>query len=259
MLSLLIWWFGISLETFILLRAFSAKLFGTYPFFYTYIFTVWIFDFPLYFLYTHRADAALYNKYYWIAQFVSLMTGYGILLEIFKHVLALYPGAEKLARTAVVAAFALIVSFVTIYAFLAPARSAAETATQRTATGLERDLRAVQAIFLFILLAAIFYYGIRIGRNMKGMVFGYGIYVATSLMALAVRAYPRLPVHAAWNAIQPFCYDVSLFVWLIALWSYAPTPVSAGPRLETDYEAVAATTRAALEATREYLAKGVRS
>jgi hypothetical protein len=54
---------------------------------------------------------------------------------------------------------------------------------------LERDLRTVQAMFLFGLLGVISYCGIAIGKNMKGMILAYGLYIATSLVSLAVRSY----------------------------------------------------------------------
>jgi hypothetical protein len=91
------------------------------------------------------------------------------------------------------------------------------------------------------------------------MIFGYGLFIATSLADLALRSYPGPGAHAIWDAIQPFSYDVSLTIWMIALWSYHPNPVpDLSMRLETDYDAFATRTRHAMDGMRSYLARAAR-
>jgi len=128
----------------------------------------------------------------------------------------------------------------------------------RTDVELERDLRSVQAMFLFGLLGVISYYRIAIGKNMKGMILAYGLYIATSLASLAVRSY-AYSFDAAWNTIEPFSYLVSVSIWLTALWSYHPSPVPAlAIRLETDYEDLVSRTQTMMGAVRSHFAKAAR-
>jgi len=195
-----------------------------------------------------------YYKWYWPLQLATLVTGYGILLEILNHVLAPYPGADRFARISGLVAFGVIFCFAVIAPIVFPRLSTG------TVIEFERDLRSVQALFIFGLLALIFYYGIPIGRNMKGMVLGYGVYIVSSLVSLAVRAYAGHSFATIWRVAQPLSYDASLVIWLVALWSYCPNPVpDPSIHLEEDYEALASRTKIVIGMIRTYIGKAARA
>lgn len=241
MLHSVIWWLGIGLAFCVLLGGYRAKLLFKYPFFYTYAACVFIASILLYFLYHSQLTVASYDDCYWGAEFLTLVAGYGILLEIFNHVLGPYPGAVKFARTTGIAAFGVIVCFAWLYPTVFPRWSPG------TVIEFERDLRTVQALFLGGLLLVVSYYRIAISRNMKGMIAGYGLYIATSLMSLALRSYAGMAFDAFWKITQPVSYDLSLLIWLVALRSYSPTPVAdSGIGLDADYQELAARTRSAV-------------
>jgi len=243
---------GIAVQVLLLLRSAWSHLLTKYYFFYTYIVSVILGSALLMTLLLRMP--ALYAKGYWAVQFVTLVAGYGILLEIMNHVLTPYPGAERFARTAGVFAFFVIFLFAMIAPFIKSQWAPV------VVIEFERDLRSVQSLFLCVLLGVIFYYGIPIGRNMKGMILGYGLYIVTSLMTLAVRAYAGPSFSAAWKVIQPFSFDVSLVIWLVALWSYCANP-EPDPNipLEQDYEALASRTRGVIDIIRTHLRKAARA
>ena len=113
---------------------------------------------------------------------------------------------------------------------------------------LERDLRGVQSVFLFGILAVVFHYGISMGRNMKGMILGYGLYVGSSLITLATQSYAvtyaGTSFYEIWKIVQPLSWNVSLVIWTFALWSFYPNPAPKPTiRLEEDYEVFASKTR----------------
>ena len=252
MLLSVIGWAGDALAAAILVRAFRAKLLRKYPFFYTYIAAVLIAENALPIVY--YAAAASYKNWYWTMNFATLLLGCGIVLEIFNHVLGSYPGASRFARSAGYVVF----SIVFCYAVISPSLMAPWTPAG-TNIELERDLRAVQAIFLFGLLGVISYYGIKIGKNMKGMTMGYGLFIGTSLMALALRSYAGPSFQTVWAFIQPFSFVTCLSVWTIALWSYEPNPApNPTIRLEADYEMLAANTKEMLVTLRSYFGKAAR-
>jgi len=251
-LSLAIWWVGICLESIILLRGISGKTISKYPFFFAYIACSLAGNVVLYAV--SIFDPSAYTAFYWPVQSITLLLGCGILLEIFKHVLSDYPGAEKFAVTSGLITVGAVICFAVIYPLVA------RSATAGTAVELERDLRTVQAIFLVVILAITFYYGIRLGWDMKGMILGYGLYVQTSLLTLAVRAYagPTF-VSQAWKVLQPLSYDVSVLIWALALWSHYEKPVSSiSVRIDTDYETLALSTKSAIGAMRSHLEKAAR-
>jgi len=243
---------GVVVEFGLLFRGLRVRLFSRYYFFYTYITSVMLASALMAGVILKMPT--LYHQWYWALQLATLVTGYGILLEILNHILSPYPGAERFARFSGLIAFGSVFCFAVIAPFFMPRWSPG------TLTEFERDLRFVQALFISVLLAVIFYYGIPIGKNMKGMVLGYGVYIATSLMSLAFRSYAATRFGVVWRVGQPLSYDTSLVIWLVALWSYCPNPVpDPNIHLEEDYEALAARTRSVIGAIRTYLGKAARA
>lgn len=254
MLSLLIWRAGILLEGLLLFRGLSGRMSSKYPYFFIYIACALVDDIADY---THYCLSgwASYAKWCWIGEFLALVVGCGIILEIFRCVLSPYPGAERFARIAGFSVFVAIAGFALIYPLMMPAWSRAGTMYE-----LARDLRTVQAIFLVGLFGVIRYYGIAIGKNMRGIILGYGLYIGAALVGAAVRSYAGVPLPATWNVItQQASYFVAVLIWTAALWSYHPNPVpDPSVRLEEDYEVFAARTRATLGAMRIHLVKAAR-
>jgi hypothetical protein len=245
---------GLLLELLLLGRGWQARLIRRYYFFYAYIGSVIFFTVAMIAVKVNWTAPTVYQRWYWPLQLATLVTGYGILLEILNHVLAPYPGAERFARFAGVGAFGAVFCFALLAPLVAPFWSPG------TVIEFERDLRSVQAIFLCGLLGIIFFYGIGIGRNMKGMIMGYGLYIFTSLVSLAIRSYAGMPFNSIWMRVQPLSFDVCLITWLIALWSYCPNPIP-DPKihLEEDYGALVARTKSVIGAVRAYIGKAARA
>jgi hypothetical protein len=238
MLSLIIWRVAILLEALLLFRGFRAKLLGKYSTFYAYVLVMFLADgllYPLYF-----ASSKSYDKWSWYGGFIILFVGCGVVLEIFRHVFSPYPGAEKLARIGGLGIIGAIICFAIVYPIWAPSVSVARATFLR----VQRDFLFAQAVLLLGLLQIISYYGISMGRNLKGMILGYGQCVGTTLITIALRSYAGLRFQPAWSLIQQVSYLAALAIWLVALWSYcadSPPEGTIGP--EADYEALAARTR----------------
>jgi hypothetical protein len=252
MLTLVFWWSAIILEFVILLRGFQQKTLAKYPFFYLYIASLLFSDGPLFLVYLTHPLA--YPKWNWNAGFINIILGCGILLEIFRHVLTPYPGAERFARISTIIIFVVIFSFGVGYLIFAP-----NTFESRLLSRLERDLLAVQAVFLTSLIAVICYYGIAMGRNVQGMVVGYGLCIGTTLMMLAMRSFTGQQLNSVWILVQPFTYVVCLAIWSGALWRSQPDPgPSADSALESDYESVVELTKSAMGTMRSHLERAAR-
>jgi hypothetical protein len=242
---------GLLLRSLIFLRGYQSRMLRTYAWFYSYMLSVLAADATLYFVWlAHPND---YLRTYWLVQFATLAFGSGVILEIFRHVLAAYPGAERFARAVCLITFAIIFVSGLFYPRATP------SGMQAASIELERDVRAAQIVFFIAIMAVIFYYGIPLGKNMRGMMSGYGLYLGTSLATLAVRAYVGREFDSVWRVVQPLSLDISLLIWLFALWGYHPNPVPVRDiRLESDYEALATLTRIRINALRSYLGRSVR-
>ncbi len=252
MTSQILWWSGPALEFLILLRAVRGRFITKYPFFYSYVFCVLIIDCisnPF-----HRVDPSLYGVWYWSTQFLTLIVGYGIILEISNHALEAYPGAERCSRYLVIALFAIIFGYVALQGLLSTHWSPAATNAE-----LERDLRVVQALLLVSILFVVSYFRIALGRNLKGIILGYGLFLGTSVIILAFQSYAGKSFQAIWSVSQPFSYLASLAFWTAALWSYQPNPEPDVPStLEADYKVLAMKTKGMLHLVRSSLGKAAR-
>ena len=252
MVTVAIWWAGILLEGMILYRGLRNRLVSKYPFFYLYIASVLLADTSLYFV--RMASPELYSRWNWFAALLNLILGYGIILEVFRHVLTPYPGVEKLARNVGLGIFGMIVCFAIGYPLVAQGTSQAGSTVQ-----LERDFWAVQAMLLFGVLAVVSHYRLAIGANLKGIISGYGLCLAATLMAFSLRSYIGTSFRTISNFIAPFSVLIALAIWVIALWSSRPDPVSKpSVHLEADYKALVLRTKSMMGTMRSYLAKAVR-
>ena len=241
---------GLLLQLGILVQGLREKLLARYSFFYAYVFCT--FAATALALVLWRVALASFQRSYWILQFATLLIGCGIILEIFRHVLSPYRGAEKFAMATGLFIFGAVFCFAIVYRLIVPSPG-------RTLFELERNVRTVQAVLLFGILVVVSYYNVPLGKNIKGIVAGYGLYIVTSLSTLAIRAYAGPGFNNAWNVIQPVSFDVSLAIWLIALWSYQPNPAPGTTvPLEEDYEMLARRTRRALASMRSHLTKAAR-
>jgi hypothetical protein len=254
MLNLLVWRLGLALELVILLRAVGTKTLTKFPYFYAYLFCV--FCVSTWLSVPYLASSAAYYKWYWPTQFATLVAGCGVILDIVRHMFACYPGAARVARLACLGIFGATFCYVGLRVTLRPEIVRPVTVTVE----LERDLRVIQVLLLATVLAIVSYYGIEIGRNVKGLVVGFGTYVSTSLIALALRAFLGARFNAGWELLQSGAYLFALSVWMVALWSYVPQPVPANlMRIQGDYDALAGATREALQSLRSYFRRTARS
>jgi len=245
MVWLSVWVVGLLIRLVGLFRGLRAEILGRYRFFYVYLFSTLVADLITFTLW--RVNQASYQSSYWILQFITLLIGCGIVLEIFRHVLSPYRGAEKFATAVGLSTFGAIFCFAIAYRLVV-------SSPDQAFFELERNVRTVQALFLSGILGVVSYYRIPIGKNLKGMISGYGLYIVTSLFTLAVRAYAGPRFNSSWSVIQPLSFDVSLGIWLVALWSSHPNPApDPAIPLESDYEALAARTRRALVSMRSNL------
>jgi hypothetical protein len=126
-----------------------------------------------------------------------------------------------------------------------------------TALEIERALRAVQAAAILSLVTLFLLYSIPFGRNLRGILLGYGLFIGERVICLA---FVTQQEHNFWFYAYSASYIAALSLWLGHLWSYQPSPEPrVGVQLENDYQWVAAQTQRRLQDMRGYVRKGVRS
>jgi len=252
MFSLSIWTIGIVLELALLIRGASQGLLRRYPIFYSYISFVLVNDIVFFAL---RVSPRTYLYYYWIAEFFGLMLGCLVFFEFYRIALRTFPGTARMARALLFVLFLLamiktIVTTVNVPQWWWNARPAE----------VEGVLRVCQVLAILSLLVLLLFYTIPVGKNLRGILLGYGIFVSWSVVCLALVAAGVTKLNTLWSYTYSFSYLISLFVWTVHLWSYAPNPIpDRAIPLEQEYQRIAAATQRRLHDARGYLAKAVGS
>jgi hypothetical protein len=249
MLSQAIWWSCSVLEVLLLIRAVSGRLISRYPVFYGYIF--FVFSQSILRSLVYRWGGKLYNPVYWTTEFLGFVMGCWVVLEIYRVALAAYPGTAKMARQ--VLAFLFVLAAAKAIAAL---WSDPHLLLETTPLQMERALRTVQAIAIVALVTVFAVYSIPFGRNLRGILLGYGLFIGQRVICLT---FIPPQGHHFWFYAYSASYAVSLSLWLGYLWSYQPSAVPMGSlELEQDYQRTAAVTRRRLQAAGGYLRKAVR-
>lgn len=253
LLTFFLWWGGIALEFVLLMRAAKKRLYSFYPTFYTYLSWILMVSIISFFVYTLRGN--LYRAFYWHTEFVTILLAYGLLLEIYRNALRNYAGACRFAR----AALFVILGAVVVKVLFRALRSGFQPFAM-TSEDLERNLRMVQAVLIFVLAGVLLYYAIPIGRNLKGLLVGYGLFVSASVIDLALTwQLQREIFRQLWQYFYSGAYFLALMIWCLTLWSYQPNPEpKIQPLIEEDYGVLAESTKRALAAARGYLLRAVR-
>jgi len=247
------WWTGNALEAILLYRALRGRFFRKYFVFYAYLSYVLIEQLVAFGVYVFTP--AFYPKFYWSMQFVSITIGYCVIWEIFRQVFGPYPGAAKVTRNLLAAILVLVLCKV----FLNAPYHWQLDALSRNADELERYLRVVQASLLVAIIALVAYYAISLGKNVKGMILGYGVFIGLTVMQLAIGSYFGRSFRPVWKHLAWVSYSAALITWCATLWSYHPNPQPiADGGLERDYEILSTRTARLLGQIRSGVVRTIR-
>jgi hypothetical protein len=251
MLSQFIWSASIALEILLLARGLQQKIVSRYPVFYSYIAFVLVEEVAS-FLTQGNKLAYLYT--YWTTEFVGVLLGCGIVFEIYRIGLAAYPGTARMAR----ALLAVLFAIASVKTLITLANYPGWWLTAKPVE-IESAIRIVQGVAIVSLIALFLFYSIPFGRNLRGILLGYGLFVSWSIVCLTVAAVSN-KAETVWSFTYSGSYLVTLGLWAVHLWSYRASPVpQRAVRIELEYQRVAAATHRRLREARGYLAKAVGS
>jgi len=253
MLSQAIWIAAVALEALLLICSFRHGLIRRYPYFYSYIGFVLAQDAVRMFVYARHPG--IYPQVYWSTQLLGLIFGCGVLWEIYRGALSPFPGARRIARNVLaIVVFVLLMKATLSHGLLT------QKQTILTTLDVERDLRLVQAMFLAALVSVFAFYTLSLGRNLRSLVFGYGIFLATSVVNLALRGQLGDRFQLTWQFLQPTLYIFVLVVWSFGMWRYSPIEIpKTALRITGDYERLVSSTRIRLRELKSQVNKGIRA
>jgi hypothetical protein len=251
-LTQIIWWAGNAVQGLLLYRALRGHFFTKYPVFYTYLSYVMAEQLFRYYYFVFRP--AQFSKAYWSSQFVSVSVGYCVVWEIFRQALSAYPGAARLAKTCLSTILLIVLAKVALNAMTGPLRPVGADDAD-----LEKYLRIVQAALLVTIAGLVAYYAIPLGRNVKGMLFGYGTFIGLMVMQLALHGHLSPRFAPIWQWLAGLSYWAAMVTWCATLWSYHPNPRPVrAVRIESDYRQLSAQTGRILAAARASVGRAMR-
>jgi hypothetical protein len=233
---MVIWWLCILVEALLLVRGIQQRLVRQFPIFYMYILFVFVEELLRFFVYRWYPNH--YFNVYWTTQFLSLVIGSAVIFEIYRIGLRSFPGTARMTR------FILLIVFGAIFAkALANPSESLFYWFANSSLELERNLRIAQALAILTLVSLFLWYAIRFGKNLRGILCGYGLFIALSIVQLTVMAYFWNDFKPFWSYVHAISYLLVLCVWLRALWSAQAVPeAKPAMQLEDDYEALVAST-----------------
>jgi len=256
MMSDVIWWSAIVLGATLLLRGTKTKLIRSYPLFYGYIGCVLAIDLLRFACY--RLDADFYRRFYWYTECLGILASYAVILEIYKRSLKFRPGAARLAQTLLLSAL-----FVTVAAVAANAYASGFRSWPRAVADLGCYLRYVEGGLLVVVLFLLGIYRIFLGRNLRGLLTGYGFMVGMDVMNLALLFHDRNELSLLslmLRRLLPVTWVIALIIWCVALWSPKPGPSQpVENEIERNYQVLAAKTRAILTRVTTRLVRAIRT
>jgi hypothetical protein len=252
MVNQLVWGLCILLEGLLLVRAWRGGLLAKFPLFYSYISWVLVKDLLGIPIYAHYPS--VYVSFYWTTEFLLAAFSYGVLMEIYGHALRNYPGIARFFKILLITMFFVIAARVSIGLFgnwLSFARAVGD---------LERNLRQLQAGLLCCLLFLFVYYKIPVGKNLRGLMFGYALFIGADVITLTFMAHPGTVLDLWMRRLEPISYTLSLIIWSVTLWSSKPEiAADTACVIDHDYQQLAQQTKLMLLRAREHLARTARS
>jgi hypothetical protein len=234
MLSQSIWSSALALEALLLMRGWKCGLLGRYPIFYGYVSFVLIQSLVRFAISELSAEAYRYT--YWTTEYLAVAAGCAVVFEVYRISLNSYPGAARIIRNVLMFIFAMAFA-----KGLANVTNFHQWWEETTALGVERTVRTVQAIAIIALVSLFVAYSIPFGKNLRGILLGYSLFIAGRVICLTFVAPQGRDF---WFYAYSGSYVVVLSLWLAHLWSYHPVPEApTRGNLERDYRTLAAATQ----------------
>ena len=208
-LSVGLFMLGVSSQGLLFWRASRWGGWRTYPFFYTYLaYTAfWTIVF-LFFPHSHP----LYPKLYWYSDLVAAVLRFLVAWEVFRAAFQRGTVVRKVAGRIVLAALLLLAL---VYWWSGPSPGFHPIADYM------RKMALAASVWTFLVLAIVWFYGIRIGPNLWGMAIGFLVFVSSEIVTFS--GFGLAPgLNSFWRYVHPFSYAFMLTVWVWSLWDYVP-------------------------------------
>jgi len=205
---------------------------GRFPLFYSYIGYGLCGSIVMYLIYWFRHGS--YPYAFWLYFLLSIVVEFAVLVEISDHLFEPFPAIRQLGR-----ALTISISFGLGVVYILPT-ILYSSGRHNALLGFALRASLTKAAIIGALLLAARHYGLRLEKNVAGLILGFSIYLGVNIVNFsAEQIFSHLYARILW-VMSPIAYTLCLTVWLIALWDFVPVPGTStmSPVSRRDSEAV---------------------
>ena len=227
-LSLIICVTAVLLELGAVVLLLRKNLWREYSFFFAY--AVWLLIANTAILVTDLYFRPAYTSVYWYIDSVDIALRLLVVLEVFRQIFPKGSGLNRsLSKGLQSVAFGLLALACAIFWGYQRYPGLPIDFAERVRAlhlALDRSFGFVQALMILGTLIVARYYGLRFGRNIRGIALGFGAWasISTADNALVAMANVSSSLRAFFSYMRPLSFVFMLVVWIWALWVYEPNP-----------------------------------
>lgn len=203
---------GIALQAPLVAAMLAKKLWRSFPLFSVYAASNFVATAGLYAIRAFGGSPRLYFYSYWICEAVAVLLGFGVVFEVFRSMFGEY---SALRRLAVISFRWALAGLVVLGIVVAYAQSLADQNPLVAAVHLDEETaRTIELGLLMFLFLFSRVFGLHWRQNVFGIALGLGIFVATELAGVTIRAYFGPVALRSFSLARGIAFDVSVLVWL---------------------------------------------
>jgi len=213
-----LWIAPIVIQSIIVIVMLHRKLVEIFPVFFTYSVLVPAREILLLFV---RNPLDLYSRIYWFSEAIVVALSLGVIYEVIWHLIRPYSFLRRFAFGFfwIVAAVALALGLIM---FLSSSRSGQRDPLFEIIILVERSVRFLQACWLIVLVLLMSRLGLTWQYYAVGIATGFGVYSASDLALLELRAHLHLITDGTLVLLNSTAYNVAVTIW--ALYFVASRP-----------------------------------
>lgn len=222
-MSTLLWLPAVPLNLLLVIRMLRDRRLHRFRCFYIYVGISIVGEPFLLFLLSH-VSLTTYSRVYWAAETVTDSLTCGALYEVCAQAFGSVDGAQRFSK--ILRCFACLIALSDCVAYGIVGFSPLKRFVSPSAT-VSRGVLALMCLLTVLIICGIWYFGIQPGKNLKGMLLGFGSVMGGSMLIFSAMSI--------YGVLRPFwyfeyygmlaCQYAAIIIWLITMWNYHPDPV----------------------------------
>jgi hypothetical protein len=229
-ITVALWIAPIVIQSIIVIVMLHRKLVEIFPVFFTYNVLVPAREILLLFVRNHLD---LYSRIYWFSEAIVVALSLGVIYEVIWHLIRPYSFLRGFAFGFfwIVAALALALGLIM---FLSSSRSGQRDPLFEIIILVERSVRFLQACWLIVLVLLMSRLGLTWQYYAVGIATGFGVYSASDLALLELRAHLHLITDGTVVLLNSTAYNVAVTIWALYFVPSRPRKVIVGGLPDTE-------------------------